>query len=61
VDELVSLPPTSFNPLVARKALAYYEGGDLDRIDAATRDRLTRAAVASLATPDVPRVSARLD
>ncbi|MEO6775440.1 MAG: nucleotidyl transferase AbiEii/AbiGii toxin family protein [Kofleriaceae bacterium] len=51
----------SFNPLVARKALAYYEGGDLDRLDTATRERLTRAAVESLVTPEVPRVSARLD
>lgn len=39
----------TFNPLVARKALSYFVGGDLDTLDEATRTRLVEAA-----TRDVP-------
>jgi len=51
----------AFNPLVARKALTYFEGGDLDRLDSVVRERLTQAAVATLATVEISRVSSRLD
>jgi hypothetical protein len=33
-----------FNPLISLKALTFYEEGDLDRVDSATRARLTEAA-----------------
>ena len=51
----------TFNPLVARKALTYFEGGDLDRLDSEVRERLTQAAVATLATAEISLVSPRLD
>ena len=34
----------SFNPITARKALCYFEGGDLATLDAATRAKLMAAA-----------------
>lgn len=33
-----------FNPLISLKALTFFQEGDLDRLDAATRSRLTTAA-----------------
>lgn len=50
----------TFNPLVARKALAYFEGGDLDRLDAQLRARLTRAALADVEPTQLIRRSGAL-
>lgn len=51
----------SFNPLVARKALSYFEGGDLELLDHALRERLTAAATRDLDADDLALSSARLD
>jgi len=51
----------AFNPLIARKALTYFEGGDLDTLSAEVKSRLTSAATAGLETFDVPKIAARLD
>lgn len=52
---------SSFNPLVAQKALTYFEGGDLDSLDSTTRDLLTREAARDLDVLALPRRSERLD
>ena len=51
----------SFSPLVARKALAYFEGGDLESLEAALRARLVAAATQDLEVPALPIRSPRLD
>lgn len=51
----------SFNPLVARKALVYFEGGDLESLEAALRARLVAAATQDLEVPALPIRSPRLD
>lgn len=51
----------AFNPMVARKALAYFEGGDLSRLDAATRDLLVREALRDVGLPELAKASDRLD
>jgi hypothetical protein len=51
----------SFNPLLAQKALAYFEGGDLDTIGPDVRRRLIEAATDDLTVTALPLRSARLD
>lgn len=51
----------AFNPLVAKKALAYFEGGDLGTLDPATREVLSRAAVEDVELSPLPRLSTRLE
>lgn len=51
----------SFNPLVARKALVYFEGGDLETLEPALRARLVAAAAHDLEVPALPLRSPRLD
>ena len=51
----------AFNPLVAQKALAYFQGGDLNTLDEPTRALLVREAVVDLDVPALPIISARLD
>ncbi len=51
----------SFNSIVARKALVYFEGGDLESLEPALRARLVVAATQDLAAPAVPNRSPRLD
>lgn len=56
-----SLFGEAFNPLVARKALSYFEGGDLDTLDVATRARLVEAATRDVEIEELPLRSPRLD
>lgn len=51
----------AFNPLVARKALSYFVGGDLDTLDATTRTRLVEAATRDLGIEELSKSSPRLD
>jgi hypothetical protein len=51
----------TFNPLVAQKALAYFEGGDLTTLDQGTRPRLVEEARQDLDIPTLPLASTRLD
>ncbi|MBA3499540.1 MAG: nucleotidyl transferase AbiEii/AbiGii toxin family protein [Myxococcota bacterium] len=51
----------AFNPLVAQKALAYFEGSDLDSLDESTRALLVRESIADLDLPSLPVLSSRLD
>lgn len=51
----------AFNPIVARKALVYFEGGDLESLDAATRVRLIAAATHELDASALPVLAPRLD
>jgi predicted nucleotidyltransferase component of viral defense system len=51
----------AFNPVLAQKALAYFVGGDLESLDAATRALLLREAVADLTVTPSPIVSTRLE
>jgi hypothetical protein len=46
---------------VTVEALAYFEGGDLDSLDAATCALLVAESVRDLETPVLPILSARLD
>ena len=48
---------TAFNPLIAQKALAYFQGGDLETLDPATRQVLEREAIADLELPMIPLAS----
>ena len=45
----------AFNPITARKALCYFEGGDLATLDPSVRLRLEAAA-----SEDVPQADLRL-
>jgi hypothetical protein len=47
----------AFNPLVARKTLAWFEGGNLSSLDEDTRDLLTRAALEDVELPPMKRLS----
>lgn len=51
----------AFNPLVARKALTYFVGGDLDSVPAEIRDRLIEAATRDIAVSAIALASPRLD
>jgi Nucleotidyl transferase AbiEii toxin, Type IV TA system len=51
----------AFNPVVARKALTYFVGGDLGTLDNRVRVRLTTAATNDLELESVALASARLD
>ena len=51
----------SFNPIVARKALVYFEGGDLESLEPDLRARLVAVATRDLDAPVLPIRSPRLD
>ncbi|MDX2087826.1 MAG: nucleotidyl transferase AbiEii/AbiGii toxin family protein [Kofleriaceae bacterium] len=51
---------TAFNPIVARKALSYFEGGDLGSLPPGVRARLVEAAVADVEASPLQVQSARL-
>ncbi len=51
----------SFNPLLAQKTLAYFEGGDLDTLGDAVRRRLIEEATADLPLAALELRSSRLD
>lgn len=51
----------TFEPLVAQKALAYFEGGDLDTLDEDVRRLLTREATQDVRVASLPLRSPRLD
>ncbi|MFN0246945.1 MAG: nucleotidyl transferase AbiEii/AbiGii toxin family protein [Kofleriaceae bacterium] len=51
----------AFNPLVARKALSYFVGGDLDTLDSEMRARLVEAATHDLGIEEPSKISPRLD
>jgi hypothetical protein len=51
----------SFNPIVARKALCYFEGGDLDALDDGLRARLVSAATTDHEATSISLRSPRLD
>ncbi len=51
----------AFNPLVAQKALAWFEGGDLDALGEDTRRRLVAEATRDLHVVPPARRSTRLD
>jgi hypothetical protein len=62
--ELLAVPRrygTSFNPLVAQKALAYFEGGDLGTLAEGVRRRLTGEAARDLQVVPLALRSTRLD
>ncbi len=50
----------AFNPLVARKTLAWFEGGNLSALDEPTRELLTRASLEDAELPPMQRRSTRL-
>jgi predicted nucleotidyltransferase component of viral defense system len=52
---------TSFNPLVAQKALTYFEGGDLHTLSEQARRRLIAEATQDLQVAPLPLRSTRLD
>ncbi len=51
----------TFNPLVAQKALAFFEGGDLSSLDPKTRDLLTAESVREFVVTQASVLSARLE
>ena len=51
----------AFNPLAAQKTLAWFAGGDLSVLDAATRALLVAAATAEVEIPFLRRQSPRLE
>ncbi len=51
----------AFNPVVARKALTYFVGGDLGTLDNGVRDRLTIAAANDLLLEPIALASRSLD
>lgn len=55
-----SLFGASFNPLVARKALTYFEGGDLETLEPSARARLVEAATRELDVPVIAVVANQL-
>ncbi|MBA3393587.1 MAG: nucleotidyl transferase AbiEii/AbiGii toxin family protein [Deltaproteobacteria bacterium] len=52
---------TGFNPLIAQKALCYFKGGDLESLDALTRDLLATHAAQDLDIALLPLAAARVD
>lgn len=52
---------SSFNPLIAQKALCYFEGGDLADLDERVRDRLLAAAAHDVPSSTLAVRSSRLD
>jgi hypothetical protein len=50
----------AFNPLSARKTLAWFEEGDFSKLDAATRELLTAEALKESRAAPLPKVSASL-
>jgi hypothetical protein len=56
----LSLRP-AFNPLVAQKTLGFFEGAELDALDAPSRELLSRASLEDVDLAPMPRASDRLD
>ena len=50
-----------FNPVIAQKSLCFFEGGDLDRLDARVRAQLLAAAGHDVTPSPLALASARLD
>jgi len=51
----------AFNPLIAQKTLAYFEGGDLETLPEDTRRLLVAHATRDVDVPALPKRAARLD
>lgn len=51
----------AFNPLIAQKTLAYFEGGDLAGLPVEVKRKLTAHATRDVDVPALPRRSERLD
>ena len=51
----------AFNPIVARKALAYFDGGNLSALDRPTRDLLVRESTRDVVHAPLPLLSPRLE
>jgi hypothetical protein len=51
----------AFNPLVARKTLSWFEGGDLSALDPPTRELLTAESLRDVDLTPVSKSSQRLD
>ena len=51
----------AFNPLIAQKTLCYFEGGDLESLDANVRDRLLAASEHDVMPSTFSLRSPRLD
>ncbi len=51
----------AFNPLIAQKTLSWFQGGDLDGVDPASREVLSRAALKDVDLPPMALRSERLD
>lgn len=51
----------AFNPLVARKTLAYFEGGDLARLPADAKRMLIASAIHDVDVEPLPKASDRID
>jgi hypothetical protein len=51
----------AFNPVVAQKALCYFEGGDLATLGDAVKQRLVTAASRSLEVNPLPLAATRID
>jgi hypothetical protein len=51
----------AFNPLIAQKTLSWFQGGDLDGVDPASREVLSRAALQDVDLPPMALRSERLD
>ena len=56
-----SLFGPGFNPLIAKKTLGFFEGGEMDALDAPLRELLMRASLEDAELAPMPRVSERLD
>jgi hypothetical protein len=51
----------AFNPLVARKALSWFQGGDFSALDAATRELLAAESMRDVELPAMLKSAERLD
>src|SRR6185295_17415524 len=51
----------AFNPLIAQKALAYFEGGDLASLPARVKQLLVAHATRDVEAPPLPKLAERLD
>ena len=52
-----SLFGPGFNPLIAKKTLGFFEGGEMDALDAPLRELLMRASLEDAELAPMPRVS----
>jgi len=51
----------TFNPLVAKKTLAYFEGGDLETLEPTVREKLIAQATRDVDVVPLAKLSSRLD